>query len=461
MAARALPIFFVLYTLYLALWHREGARRRRQGIILFWALYALVAAPLVIFLLTTPGAEARLGEVDAPLRALLAGDVRPVWDNAVRIVGVFGWRGDPLWRQNVAGRPVLDPLLALAFYAGLGWSLWHWRRRRQGFMLLWLATLATPSLVTIDAPSSIRLIALLPIFPLILAQLINKIGELSTVIPKLSPGLAYFLGSLFVLYHIWGTAGAVFHRWPANEEVQFVWQTALRDTAVYLDAHPDVNGAAVGGWTPDTLDPPTMALLLRREDLALSYFSPPDGTLLLPAGEPIHLFRPAILELAPFWQEQLAAWGATVTEEDNFVYYRLAERPSLALRQEETVTFGGEWRWLGYRQTEGGLATAWQITAAPENGRRLFLHWLDAEGQILAEDYRWDTADPQNLWRSHRQPGALVLQFHPLPVPAEAVAFRVGVFNPYTCDPGPCQNLTTEDGRSFLTINIKQPTDND
>jgi hypothetical protein len=235
----------------------------------------------------------------------------------------------------------------------------------------------------------------------------------------------------------------------------------LRDTAVYLDAHPHVNGAAVGGWTPDTLDPPTMALLLRREDLALSYFSPPDGTLLLPAGEPIHLFRPAILELAPFWQEQLAAWGATVTEEDNFVYYRLAERPSLALRQEETVTFGGEWRWLGYRQTEGGLATAWQITAAPENGRRLFLHWLDAEGQILAEDYRWDTADPQNLWRSHRQPGALVLQFHPLPVPAEAVAFRVGVFNPYTCDPGPCQNLTTEDGRSFLTVNIKQPTDND
>lgn len=278
--------------------------------------------------------------------------------------------------------------------------------------------------------------------------------ELSPVIPRLSPGLAYFFGSLFVLYHIWGTAGSVFHRWPANDEVQFVWQTALRDTAVYLDDHPEIERAAIGGWSPDTLDAPTMELLLRRDDLILSHFNPAAGTLLLPAGKPAHIFRPAILEPDPFWDEQLATWGETTAERGHFVGYRLAERPSLPLMQAETVTFGGEWRWLGYLEAGGGLVTAWEIVASSENGRRLFLHWLDAEGNILAEDYRWDTADPQDLWRPHRQPGDLILQFHPSPPPRGAAAFRVGIFNPYTCDPGPCQNLATEGGREGLTIHV-------
>ncbi len=80
---------------------------------------AVIAAPLVIFLQTNPGAEFRITEIDAPLRALLAGDLRPVLENSLKIAGMFGFSGDPLWRQNVAGRPVFGPLLGLAVLFGI------------------------------------------------------------------------------------------------------------------------------------------------------------------------------------------------------------------------------------------------------------------------------------------------------------------------------------------------------
>src|SRR5690554_5753146 len=103
MAARALPIFYGLWTVYLLLFHRPRFKQVWRGIALFWLLFVLVAAPLVIYLATNPQAEFRITEVDAPLRALRQGDFRPVLDNTLKIAAMFGFRGHPLWRQNVAG----------------------------------------------------------------------------------------------------------------------------------------------------------------------------------------------------------------------------------------------------------------------------------------------------------------------------------------------------------------------
>ncbi len=47
---------------------------------------------------------------------------------------MFGFAGDPLWRQNVAGRPVFDPLLAIAFYGGVLLALWRWRDARYALL---------------------------------------------------------------------------------------------------------------------------------------------------------------------------------------------------------------------------------------------------------------------------------------------------------------------------------------
>ena len=458
MAARAVPIFYGLWMVYLLLVQPHDLRARWRGVALFWLAYALVAAPLAWYLLTNPGAEYRIGEVDAPLRALLAGNMRLVLDNGWAILRGFVYHGDPLWRQNVAGQPVFDPLLGVLFYGGLAFMLWRWRTPRYGFALLWLATSTIPSLVTIDAPSNIRMINALPFLAVPVAvpvvHVMHKLGAFSPKIGQLSTTALYLWLALWGGGYIWGTAVSIFRTWPNNAEVQFVWQAAFTDMGVYLDTKTGINQAALAGWSPDTMDAPTMDLLLKRSDIRLSHFNPQDGTLILPgAGNPI--LRPAILELDTPWETQLLTWGAEITDYGRFVQYILPQIPPIEPEMSETAVFGGELRLLDFAWLPDGLVSYWQVVAMPQNGRRLFLHLLDDDGNILAEDYRWDTADPQNLWRPHWQVNDLILQRHTLDELAGAVQVRIGVYDPYTCAPGPCQNLLTKDGAAFILFPVK------
>ncbi len=455
MAARAVPIFYGAWLAYLLLFQRAGLRARWRGVALFWLTYALVAAPLAWYLLTNPGAEFRVSEVDAPLRALLAGDGRPVLDNGWAILRGFIAQGDPLWRQNVAGQPVFDPLLALLFYAGLGLFLWRWRTPKYGFVLLWLATSTLPSLVTINAPSYIRMINGLPLLVVpvgvVVVQLMHKARTFSTERRQFSTILCYVVLVLGGGAVGGSTAVAIFRTWPNNEEVQFVWQAAFTDMGVFLDAQTGFDSAAIAGWSPDTMDVPTMNLLRRRDNVYLSHFSPLEGTLLLPAaGGPI--LRPAILDLDAFWEDQLAGWGAEVTQHGRFVQYTLPQAPVFMPQGAEMAVFGSELRFLGFDRLPDGLVTYWEVLAVPENGRRLFLHGLDAAGNLLAEDYHWDTADPQTLWQPHWQVGDRILQRHTLSDLTGVAQLRLGVFDPYSCDPGPCQNLLAEGGADFLLL---------
>ena len=452
MAARAVPIFFALYTLYLALFHRATFRRLWREIALFWLVMLLVAAPLAWFLLTNPDAEARVAEVDAPLRALLAGDVGPVLSNAVKIAGMFGLRGDPLWRQNVAGRPVFDPILAALFYAGVALSLWRWREARHGFLLLWLATGAIPSLVTIDAPSSIRLINALPVLMLFPLVFIHTTPDLSTYWDKLSTVLVTRLLSILLLilllYSGWSTTVALWRVWPANDEVRFVWQAALTEAAAYLDTSAAGGAMAVGGWTPETMDPPTMALTLRRDDLALRYFDPSQSVMLPAAvdGQPSRIVLPTALPLAPHLRQLLALWERLQGE---FTLYEIPARLDIGPQRALDADFGGELRLLGYDVVAGcdvggpcQLATYWQVTAAADGPRRVFLHAVDDDGEIVAQDDRLGI--PADHWRA----GDLFIQL--LTLPRTAAEQQLGVY-----DPMDGRRLMT-DGGDYLILDLQK-----
>lgn len=452
MAARAVPIFFALYTLYLSLFHRAAFRRQRRQMALFWLALTLVAAPLAWFLLTNPGAEARVAEVDAPLRALLEGNMGPVSTNAVKIAGMFGLSGDPLWRQNVAGRPVLDPVMAALFYLGVAFSLWRWRDPRHAFLLLWLAASAIPSLVTIDAPSSIRLINTLPVLMLFPVVLIHTTPYLSTYWDKLSTVLvtrvASWLLVALLLYSGWSTVIALWRVWPANDEVRFVWQAALTEAAAFLDASPAGGAVAVGGWTPETMDPPTMELTLRREDLALRYFDPAQSAILPVAaeGQPSRMILPTALPLFPHLRQQLSPWERPQGE---FTLYEIPARLDIGPRHAVDADFGNELRFLGYDVIAGcdpggscELATYWQVMAPADGPRRLFLHAVDTGGSIVAQDDRLGAP------AAHWQPGDLFIQL--LTLPQTAAEYRLGVY-----DPTDGRRLET-DSADYLMLDIQR-----
>lgn len=453
MAARAAPIFYALFVGYLALFHLKTLKQQWRGLAWFWLVFGVVGAPLVVYLLTNPGAEFRIGEVDAPLRALQAGDWRPILQNALQIVAWPGFVGDPLWRQGVAGLPLFTPVVAALFYGGVGWSLWNWRNGRFAFILLWAATAVIPSLVTVDAPSSIRIINSLPVLSLFPAVLIHRFRNLSTVYPYLSTVFAkLYPVLLIVLFFTDGgrTVQALFVRWPQNPEVQFVWQAALTEAAIYLDAETaDSSPVAVGGWSPATMDEPTMQLTLRRQDLSLRYFgsdsmTEPINTLILPASQSAsRLIRPTIRALAPALEAQLAVWGGVPQNMGHFVLYELAFPPTITPQVAADVVFAEQLHLLGYSTVADGVVTFWVVTAVPDAPRRFFVHALDGDGQIIAQSDSLDA--PAQFW----QVGDLLVQYHELGV-ATAVSLRLGVYNPDSCPA--CQNLETADGQPYILL---------
>lgn len=482
MASRALPIFYGLFTLYLVWMHREEVKRRKRGILLFWMFFALLASPLLIYLQSNPGSEYRISEIDAPLREMLQGNLRPVLQNSLKLLAMFGFAGDPLWRQNVAGTPVFEPIFATLFYLSLPAILSRYRDSRYPFLLLWLMTSMIPSLLTIDAPSFIRISNTLPILTILPALVIHIPSRLSTVMHRLSTRCRLFCRQLVVgfllLYLIVLTGHGLFAVWPRNEEVQFVWQAALTHAAAYLDAEADSGPVAIGGWTPSTMDPPTMVLSLKRQDLKLSFFQP-ESTLILPAAgshESVRILRPTILEPQPIFAQKLALWQATTHHEDEFVLYTLPAMPVIEPGFSADMMLGGELRFLGYDLLPSPPVSAapgqpvadtpsvellsyWHVATVPDGPRRLFLRLMDQEGRVLAEEYSLDEADLR--FHSHWQPGDTILQHHSVG-PVETTTgeasgpwkLRLGVYDPNSCPPLPCENLRTENGGEFIELQL-------
>ena len=506
MAARALPILFAAFFIYLALWHRETLKRSWRGWLLFAALYLLLSLPLILFLQNTPTADVRIAEVDGPLRALLAGNPGPVLSNGLSILGSFGFSGDPLWRSNVirgSGRPapIFEPLGAILFYIGLLVLLRHIADMRSGLLLAWAGAAIIPSLVTIDAPSTIRMILLLPllgIFPIvglvttltqltrvthrvtnrtklpIFQQVIHSYPQLSPVFPKLSTVFVekrrlFILTSLFLMIYIFRTGTDLFWTWPANDEVRFVWQANLTeiahdlDKAVAQEEAQSIDGVAIAGWSPDSLDSPTMQLSMRQFDaVEIRHFGVVGeiNTLIIPSGS-FRLYKPTQLPLHPYLQEYIETAVPSLEIEIDNSFEMITGNGPLPFDQllDKPISFSystnGREQAIdltGYRlekDTEGDrvdLITAWTIK---ENGSaqlpniQFFLHLLDQNGEQLTQ---YDGLDaPSRFWLA----GDQLIQVHPVPFVEGGVTLRLGA---YVNGAPPQPQFQTEAGELFILI---------
>jgi hypothetical protein len=233
---------------------------------------------------------------------------------------------------------------------------------------------------------------------------------------------------LLLGWNVVRTARFVFTVWPANDEVAFVWQAALTEAARALDEAPPLP-TAIGGWTPETMDPPTMAVTLQREDLLLRFFQPP-AAVIVPAGDAARILYPAALPLEPELLALLTSWGGTVSATAQVVTVSLpasTPAPAFPLRAD----FGAELTLLGFDARPAGdgvvVVTYWRALAPAGGPRRVFLHLLDENEEIVAQ------ADAFDVNALSWQTGDLIVQR--LTVPAgrsAALAWRLGVYEPVT-----------------------------
>ena len=157
MAARFVPILFLAYGLSFLFplgavaWER--VRAEIPWVATFVGAAALVAAPLLIHFALHPEhffLHSKHLWVFDPV--LSQGDpFGSFLINVLDHLAVLGVQGDLDWRNNYAGRPMLNPWEAFFFWLGVGMALWRWRRRpAYRLLLLWTGVMLLPAVLSRD-----------------------------------------------------------------------------------------------------------------------------------------------------------------------------------------------------------------------------------------------------------------------------------------------------------------------
>ncbi len=163
LAARITPVALLAGGIYL-LATRRWPWTGRQTIV-FVVTAFLVALPLLGYMAFHADLVlVRSYQVSIFNPAINGGDLLgTLVRHAGRTLLAFTTRGDFIPRHNVPLRPVFDPLMAVAFLAGLLFALRRFGESPCGLALIWVAVMLLPTVLAEDAPHFLRGVGVLPV----------------------------------------------------------------------------------------------------------------------------------------------------------------------------------------------------------------------------------------------------------------------------------------------------------
>lgn len=443
--AQMIFVWPLLFTAVQLITTAAGPVRRRQlghGVVIL-AVAALVALPLYLTWRADPSLLQRVDQLEGPLVAMRNGEGGPLLAAALLTLGVFSFTGDPRWTYSLPGRPLFDPLTSLLFYAGLGLSFWRGRQFAYALTLTWLAAGLLPSMLTPQAPSTIRLLGAAPaVYTLAgagVAALIHWAGQKTGGWQAKPPGWGVGAVLLFVLLlNVGRTVRDGFRAWPQAVETRLHhYQTTLLEMARYRQAHP-TSFLVVTDPFFEPIDADSFRRNLGQDVNARWLQAGPGaaGALIFPAdGGDGRVYVPEYAPLPPALAGYLAMPAEPVYTSPGrpaFAVYALPSPPHIP-PLAEPVTFGGLITLEGYEflpTTHKGIltvATRWQVEAPLPWNLTFFTHLLDPAGGVAAQFDGFEAA-------AHTlQPGDVVVQLLTLPLPdgQEPYTLVVGLYTPH------------------------------
>ncbi len=450
-SALIFPFLLLAWFAYLTLIRREllqGKWIKLGGSML---IAALMAIPLIIGW-ADPATAARADAVNAPLEALLVGDPGPTLANIVPVMGVFSVAGDHGLEFNIQDQPIFPTILmAIFFYLGLLWAIMGLfqsdEERRPGYALalIWLVGMLIPTLVTerpVNPSRTIGLLGIVYIFPAMAAarawEIVREADRprMGTVVT-----LIVISGLLLQLDH---TASYYFTIWNDNPVVRFLYQDEYRVIASDFPGPDDPVTTAIGGLTPETMDPASLRLLVGHEipDAQAGYFDPQSALLIPSQSSERYILIPNSISLHPALEQRLGEWGITLDQQNDW-YTRYISTDDIPLesgfepgfipvsgadplvRLIDVIPAGDIMPGVSVT-----VLTIWQADRPSDTPLRIFLHLIDLDGNILTQ------SDILGVPATQWCPGDVFIQAHDLTLPADAppgpYAVNVGLYDPET-----------------------------
>lgn len=471
-AARVLPGVFILFILYLAIFHRARLMGRWRGLLVWAAVATLVIAPFLLYLQAHPEVdEFDFMDFNRPLAALQTGDPEPALQTTIATLGMFALRGDPLIFDNAPGRPIFEPLMGALFFVGILIAVWRFRQPAYAFIVIWLLVGLIPGMLSQPAPNFYRTVGAQVVAFVFPALALTEIGRFArSRLSGIAALAAPAVGLILVLgVHLLSTWWAYFIDWPQVEGIRFFWQSGLSETARALEGAPDDSPVAICTELTYEYDPwwrpawQSMDYLLNRDDLALRYYNC-RNTLVLPAesstryvfldtGDPADLLPP---EFEGGWLDE-AEPIAGIFPPGEGVALRVNHPPVELLPDMSSVVdvvwvspeVGGglavlpvyfghntELALIGYERSPENprpgesirLVTAWEVIQTPEPRLALFTHLLADPETVIAQQ------DSLPLTSHSLRPGDRFLALHdqiyvPTDAPPGEYLLAIGIYS--------------------------------
>jgi len=406
-AARLIPLVFLGLGVF---WYffRRATFPRWDWLLAFAAPALVVAAPMLAYALGHREAYfGRAGQVALPLAAAIA--------NLPSVAGQFIWQGDSNWRHNFSGRPVFDPLTAVAFLGGLAWlalRLWRQRDLRAALVFLWLAVLALPTIFSDRAPHFLRALALTPVafFVPALALEAFEAGVRRWLPGRGGAAWTAAVGCVLVGAHAWATA-LVWRTYAESDAPRYAFETAATELAYDAQNCAAADGATT--WVDERLwsrFPAIPFLAPEARSAALLTLQPRSADMRLclyvPAGESIpdilaHWPGPVLVEARRAGLDR--AEGAS---EAYWLYTRLALAPTVPVEAQTRFEGGLDLLSAEVNPTSTGVRVRlmWSASQPMPLGLHTFVHARvgdqmlgQTDGSLGGEPY------PAETWRDGDQ----------------------------------------------------------
>jgi 4-amino-4-deoxy-L-arabinose transferase-like glycosyltransferase len=391
LSARLIPLPLAALGL---VWYAARGRQRAfptRELLAFGLPAMLVAAPLAAYAVAEPAIY--LGRAEQVSILNRPEGARKLLANVWAIVGAFTWQGDLNARHNLPGRPVFDPLLSVAFWAGVGLAMYRaWRARDTAcaLALLWTGTMLAPTVLSDNAPHFLRAIGALPMifaFPALALESLwrhNRWWARAAVLGgvALSAGLAVY---------------GYFGPYARNPDTRYFFQAAAvelahearaalaqPDTTVYLDSRLWAKFSAVRFLLSESA-----ALQLYGLGEALPPAQTPQAVVMADAADPIERVLSALPPESVIEARPGALYRNDFEARDPYPLYTVfaaAPQPALAT----VAAFGGMVRLeqAEVERTSDGyrVRLAWSAPQAVAEDLHYFIHLRQGEAVLAQAD---------------------------------------------------------------------------
>lgn len=446
-AARTFPAVLLLWMLWrIAAAPRPQRLREFSGWLLSGVVAIAVAAPLGLYFLHHPDEFfGRAGQVSV-FSPTAQAHHSSLFRSAIRTLGMFSVQGDPLWKENLGGKPVFDPVISAFFSVGVALALVvivrSVRRRAESghrpdgssallspesswLLIWWVLVNLLPGVLSTESPYFPRVIGVIPaifLFPAVtLVALHDDLARRRAAWGK----IVLVVGAVILVGEAASTAIDYFGRWAPSEAAYDGLHAEAATMAQALERLP--TGPPVVILT-DYYRHPTIRFLAPRQSAQATWLNGPEAWVIPPGSGPALYAvqggaEPAFLDLSRLFRP--SALVATARQPDGHAAYRIyrATPADVALPPPAVpldLRLGDLVHLRGYTvvpQRPGspdtiGVLLYWSPLRPSTRRVSIFTHLQDQSGHL------WAQKDDIGYFGADWQPGAAVVSYHPITVPA-------------------------------------------